>query len=202
MIASKKSKIVRNLIFVVVGIIFVLVLIYFVNIRTQYSDEDVVRLNYMNSNKIKENVLMIPYNINMVYSQYSGEVSLTTIEKSIYYFSNNVVPHYKEFFSKQYINEIESYFEQNQFAIGVDTGISDVKEFKALVNGILLLDDNLTIQTYELSDSTPSKTSHHLVTRLLVKYKNNKRIIFKVKVSNEKLKNISSIKYSYESIEN
>ena len=177
MVASNNKKFVRNLIFVVLFIIIVLIVILIIMIRQYYTNEDVVRLD-------------------------NGEVSRLTLEKSMYSFAHKIVPTYREIFAQQYRNELDSYFEQNKFAIGVDTGIDDYKEFKLLVDGILSLNDYLTVETYELSPSTPSKTSHYIITKMFIKYKGNERIIFKVKVSNEKLKNISSVKYIFDSLEN
>ena len=201
MIALKKKKIVRNLIFIISFMALILIIFLIINIRKYNNNEDIIRLKEMNSDSFSK-VLMVPYNIDKLYSHYGGDVSLATIEKSMYSFTHDIVPQYKEIFSKQYKNEVENYYEQNKFAIGVDTGISEIDEFESLIEGIMQLEGSLTIQTYELSSAIPSKTSRYLVSRLFVKYKNNKRIIFKVKISNEKLKNISSIKYNFYSIEN
>ena len=202
MVASNNKKFVRNLIFVVLFIIIILIVILIIMIRQYYTNEDVVRLDYINSNKYKDEIIILPRNMNYFYKQYNGEVSRLTLEKSMYSFAHKIVPTYREIFAQQYRNELDSYFEQNKFAIGVDTGIDDYKEFKLLVDGILSLNDYLTVETYELSPSTPSKTSHYIITKMFIKYKGNERIIFKVKVSNEKLKNISSVKYIFDSLEN
>jgi hypothetical protein len=98
-------------------------------------------------------------------------------------------------------DEIKTYYDENKYTIGVDTGIDNLEDFTTLINGIKKLGNNLEIATYELGGEEPSKISNYLLTRLLIKYKNNERIIFKVKISKDILKNISSIKYLYEKIE-
>ena len=201
MVALNNKRIIRNLIIVMLCMIMILGIVLLIIMRVHYSNEDVAELRYINSDRVKGDYLMIPYNINMVYSAYSGDVSQVTIEKSIYYFANEVIPKYRKMFSLGSNEEVESYFEHNKFSVGVDTGIDNIDEFKKIIGGICLLDNNLSIVTYELSDQKPSLTSENLITKLFIKYKNNKRIIFKVKVSKEVLKNISSIKYSFEKIE-
>ena len=199
MVALNNKKIIRNLIIVLLCIMTILAIALIVIMQLYYSNEDVARLRYINSSKVENDYLMIPYKMNMVYSSYSGDVSRVTIEKSVYHFAKEVVPNYREIFSTN--NKPEVYFEQNKFAIGVDTGIDNVEEFKELIEGICLLDNDLKIVTYEFSNQQPGTTSSSLNTKLLIKYKSNKRIIFKVKISKDILKNISSIKYSFERIE-
>ena len=137
----------------------------------------------------------------MVYSYYPGDLSLISMEKSMYYFAKDVVPEYREKFSQMSTDEIQTYYDENKYTIGIDTGIDKLEDFTNLVNGIKKLGNDLEIATYELGGEEPSKTSKYLITRLLIKYKNNKRIIFKVRISKDILKNISSIKYLYEKIE-
>lgn len=199
--ALKKRKIIRNLIFCILIIIIALIIILFCIAKIYYSNEDVSKLRYLNSDKIKDGYVMVPYNINMVYSYYPGDLSLISIEKSMYYFAKEVIPEYREKLSQMSLDEIRAYYEENKYAIGVDTGIDNLEDFTTLVNGIKKLGNNLEIATYELGGEEPSKTSKYLITRLLIKYKNNKRIIFKVRISKDILKNISSIKYLYEKIE-
>ena len=178
----------------------ILVISLIIIMKVYYSNEDVARLRYINSSKVNNDYLMIPYKMNMVYSAYSGEVLRVTIEKSVYHFAKEVVPNYREIFTTSNLKPV-IYFEQNKFAIGVDTGVDNSEDFKKMIEGICLLDNDLKIETYEFSDQRPSTTSSSLNTKLLIKYKNNKRIIFKVKISKEILKSISSIRYSFERIE-
>ena len=197
----KRKKIIRNLIFILLFIIIVLSVLLFCSVKKYYSNEDVAKLRYLNSNEMKDDYLMIPYNIQMVYSYYSGDISLINTEKSMYYFSKEVVPKYRALTSQMEKVNTKNYYEENKYSIGVDTGIDNYEDFNKFINGIKQLDDNLVIETYELGSEKPSKISNYLITRLLIKYKNNKRIIFKVKISKDILKNISSIKYLYEKIE-
>ena len=134
--ALKKRKIIRNLIFCILIIIIALIIILFCIAKIYYSNEDVSKLRYLNSDKIKDGYVMVPYNINMVYSYYPGDLSLISIEKSMYYFATDVVPKYRERFSQMSTDEIKTYYDENKYTIGVDTGIDNIEDFTTLVNGI------------------------------------------------------------------
>ena len=77
--ALKKRKVIRNLIFCILFLITAMIMLLFFSARIYYSNKDVARLRYLNSDKIKDGYVMVPYNINMVYSYYPGDLSLISM---------------------------------------------------------------------------------------------------------------------------
>ena len=124
---EEKMKNVKGLILLLVILLVILVVYRIIHVSTVDK-----QISYLNSSNINEGTIGIS-NMYAFGMKYNGNVELSTVDKTVYYFASELAPEYKN------IDDIEKYYNRNVDKITRYLGVANVEDFSKVVKSIQAL---------------------------------------------------------------
>ena len=197
MARNKKSKlkIILIIIFILI-VILVAVLLILLNQSSSEKEEQLTMLEYINGDEWSDDIVYPDYT-SALGTAYSGDLSIKSMGKSMYYVVTEVFPEYYEELKNASTTEISEYFEENKGTIYIDLAIENETAFVNLINNLQDLSGNsITWESYRIDMDTIKTGSNYTKAVLYVTYKNNEEIAFNIKVNNKVSSDCSTIVYT------
>ena len=124
---EEKMKNIKVLILLLVILLVILVVYRIIHVSTVDK-----QLRYLNSSNINEGTIGIG-NMYAFGMKYKGDVELSTVDKTVYYFASELAPEYKN------IDDIERYYNRNVDKITRYLGVANVEDFSKIVKSLQAL---------------------------------------------------------------
>lgn len=188
---KEKIKFIRvSLIICTIIIIAILITILFLP-----NYKELKMINYINSNKKIENQYRTIENEYVAFYNYRGNVDSSILEKSIWYFTENLIEEYYN------IDSIEEYYNSKSDIIKNMIGIEDYETFYNFVTYIKTLNGSeLKLERVGIYPDTEYIKNNSIKFDIFVQFSGNDRLVFCVNMTNKYDSNKCNISYSLEEI--
>lgn len=188
---KEKIKFIRvSLIICTIIIIAILITILFLP-----NYKELKMINYINSNKKIENQYRTIENEYVAFYNYRGNVDSSILEKSIWYFTENLIEEYYN------IDSIEEYYNSKSDIIKNMIGIEDYETFYNFVTYIKTLNGSeLKLERVGIYPDTEYIKNNSIKFDIFVQFSGNDRLVFCVNMTNKYDSNKCNISYSLEEV--
>lgn len=178
-----KKATIKKMIFIAMGILLILVISLCMIL---FSKENIARRNISKINDLKKDYsdYIMPLNRLELTDAYTGVLSKETIYTLLYEFSLDTLPMLRN----EAVENPEAFYKKNKEYIEIKTGIENFETFKALVEKIKTLPENLILSKTEIKSGSVRANLAGASGTLVIYYNDNADSV-EIQINVEKYEN-------------